>query len=80
MNGQLSFETRDVVIAKANGRCECETGCFRLQGSSMWIEAGCAPSANMPSYVHETEENIIAVFIRQRTGLHVVILCAFVKI
>jgi hypothetical protein len=46
----------------------------------MWIEAGCAPSANMPSYVHETEENIIAVFIRQRTGLHVVILCAFVKI
>ena len=31
----------------------------------MWIEAGCAPSVNMPSYVHETEENIVAIFARQ---------------
>jgi hypothetical protein len=46
----------------------------------MWIGAGCAPSVNMPSCVQETEENIVAVFARQRTGLHVVSVCAFVKI
>lgn len=68
------------MIAMANGRCDCETGYFRLLVSSMWIGAGCAPSVNMPSYVHETEENIVAVFVRQRTGLHAVISCAFVKI
>jgi hypothetical protein len=46
----------------------------------MWIGAGCTLSLNMPSYVHETEENIVAFFVRQRTGLHAVGSCGFVKI
>lgn len=40
---------------------------------------GCSRSVNMPSYVHETEENIVAVFVKQRTGLHAVRLCVLLK-
>jgi hypothetical protein len=51
---------------------------FRLKVSSMWIGVGCAPSVNMPSHVHETEENFV-VFIRQRAGLQAISLCVVVK-
>jgi hypothetical protein len=46
----------------------------------MCIGEGYAPFINMPSYVHKTEENIVAGFVWQITGLHAASLCDFVKI
>jgi hypothetical protein len=50
----------------------CEKWYFRLNVSLIWREEGCAPFVNKALRAHETEENLVAMIVRQRTGLYAV--------